>query len=82
MSKKFQIIAKDWYKRRKPTQDNPIAVSVEIPDYQQVANHLCAMDVMFDNGVRKTLIARVIYNKMKGYWTVDGMEVAVKVLED
>ena len=40
------------------------------------------MDVLFDNGARKTLIARVIYNKMKGYWTVDGMEVAVKVLED
>jgi len=79
--REFQIIPRDWYKRRRPDQAQPIPVSVQIPEYQALANHICKMLVSYSDGSKKELIGRVIYNKLKHYWTVDGMEVAVRVIE-
>lgn len=80
MVAKFQIIAKDWYKRRRPDEGKVVPISVEIPDYQPIANHMCKMHVTFSDGTTKQLISRVIFNKLTQQWTVDGMEVAVKVI--
>ena len=77
----FQIIEKDWHKRRSPTTKLLNPVSVAIPDYQAEKNHICKMLVSYDDGSVKELIGRVIYNQINQYWTVDGMEVAVKVIE-
>ncbi|WP_206484119.1 hypothetical protein [Thalassotalea sp. G2M2-11] len=56
-----------------------LPVKVDIPDYQAIHNHFCTMNVEFSDGSLKSLIARVIYNKLTKEWTVDGMEVAVRV---
>lgn len=80
MTTSFEIIAKDWYKRRRPNDKVAIPISVNIPDFQPIKNHICNMEVHYDDGTSKTLIARVIYNQLNDYWTVDGMEVAVKVI--
>lgn len=78
----FEIIKKDWQKRRKPDA-NPIApVSVVIPDFKKEKNHMCKMLVTFNDGTEKSLISRVIQNQITKVWTVDGMEVAVKLIED
>ena len=80
MAHQFQIIEQDWYKRRVPKGRQIKPVSVAIPDYSQQANHMCQMIVTYDDGSQKVLLARVIQNQITKAWTVDGMEVAVKVL--
>ncbi len=77
----FTIIKKDWYKRRQPIGRQAYPVSVSIADYQATHNHFCNMIVHYNDDSEKSLIARVIYNKLKEQWTVDGMEVAVIVSE-
>jgi|GEM_PF-1834149 len=39
------------------------------------------LGINYSDGSKKELIGRVIYNKLNDYWTVDGMEVAVRVIE-
>lgn len=76
----FEIIPKDWAKRRKPSvQLKP--VHVNIPDFQCQEQHFCNMEVTFEDGSEKTFFSRVIKNHITGQWTVDGMHVAVKVIE-
>ncbi|WP_448564460.1 hypothetical protein [Thalassotalea ganghwensis] len=82
MARMFKIIEKDWYKRRTLTGREVKPVHVAIPDYQQVHNHICNMIVSYDDNSIKTLIARVLFNELNQTWTVDGMEVAVTVIED
>lgn len=82
MARMFQIIAKDWYKRRMLSGKEIKPVHVAIPDYQQVHNHICNMIVSYNDDSIKTLIARVLYNELTEKWTVDGMEVAVTVIEN
>jgi hypothetical protein len=77
----FNIIEKDWYKRRTPRVAlTPVAVSIS--DYKAEHNHMCTMQVTYEDGSVKELIARVIYNKLNHTWTVDGMSVAVKVTQE
>lgn len=75
----LEIIEKDWYKRRAPTA-HAKAIAVELIDFKPVANHLCDMKVTFDDGSEKILRSRVIFNNLRQQWTVDGAEVAVRVL--
>ena len=82
MARMFQIIPKDWYKRRSLTGKQVKPVHVAIPDYQAIHNHICNMIVSYDDDSLKTLIARVLYNDITQKWTVDGMEVAVVVIEN
>lgn len=82
MGRMFQIIAKDWYKRRSPTGAEIKPVHVSIPDYKATHNHICNMIVTFSDRSTKTLIARVLFNELTNQWTVDGMEVAVTVIEN
>ena len=76
---KFEIIPKDWAKRRKPTP-TPQPVSVTIPDFECKEQHFCTMQVVFDDGSEQSFYSRVIRNHITGQWTVDGMHVAVKVI--
>ncbi|GAA5134426.1 hypothetical protein [Thalassotalea piscium] len=78
----FNIIEKEWYKRETSTGQYITPVHVVIPDYQQVHNHICNMVVSYSDGSTKSLIARVLFNEFNNQWTVDGMEVAVKVIEN
>lgn len=82
MERTFEIIPKDWYKRRSKTGEQVRAVHVEIPDYLATHNHICNMVVRYSDNTTKTLIARVIYNSLSEKWTVDGMEVSVVVVEE
>lgn len=78
---KFEIIHKDWTKRRKPTaQAKPLSVS--IPNFKLLEQHFCNMEVEYDDGTITTYYSRVLKNHITGQWTVDGMHVAVKVLID
>lgn len=81
MARKFEIIQKDWYKRRTITGKQVKPVHVAIPDYKPIHNHICNMIVSYDDDSLKTLIARVLYNELTNKWTVDGMEVSVTVVE-
>lgn len=81
LNKTFKIIEKDWYKRRAPGVKTVIPLSVDIPAYQEIHNFMCDMNVTFNDGSKKTLLARVIQNKLTQVWTVDGMEVAVRVID-
>mgnify|MGYP000135564806 CR=1 FL=1 len=81
MAREFKIIPKDWYQKRSLTGKKIEPVHVAIPDYQQVHNHICNMIVSYSDDSLKTLIARVLYNDLNEKWTVDGMEVAVTVVE-
>jgi len=78
----FTIIAKDWYKRRTPSENKVSPVEVDIPDYQATHNHICNMAVSYSDGSSKVLIARVLFNEFTHQWTVDGMEVSVRVYDD
>lgn len=77
---KFEIIPKDWAKRRKPSLQ-PKVIQVNIPDFLCKEQHFCNMEVRFDDGSEKKFFSRVIKNHITGQWTVDGMHVAVKVIE-
>ncbi|REL27114.1 hypothetical protein DXX93_11415 [Thalassotalea euphylliae] len=77
----FKILARDWHKRRKPNPKTREPLSVEIPHFKREHNHMCTMVVTYSDNSKKELIARVIYNQLAQRWTVDGMEVAVEVLE-
>ena len=81
MAREFKIIPKTWYKSRTFTGKQIEPVHVAIPDYQEVHNHICNMIVSYSDDSLKTLIARVLYNDLNEKWTVDGMEVAVTVVE-
>lgn len=81
MSKQFEIIPRDWHKRRSPNKTAVMPLTVEIPDFEQSHNHICHMHVSYSDGSEKQLIGRVIYNKLADRWTVDGMELAVKLVE-
>lgn len=76
---KFEIIPKDWAKRRKPTP-TPQPVEVAIPDFECKEQHFCTMQVLYDDGSEQAFYSRVIKNHITGQWTVDGMHVAVKVV--
>lgn len=79
---KYQLIEKDWYKRRVPNkQPTPKILNINIPDFEQIHNHMCTMLVEYDDGQTESLVARVIQNQVTKAWTVDGMKVAVKVEE-
>lgn len=82
MARMFKIIEKDWYKRRTPAGKEISPVHVAIPDYQKTHNHICNMVVSYSDGSTKALIARVLFNEFNNQWSVDGMEVAVKVIEN
>ena len=74
----FDIIPKDWAKRRKPAVEAK-PVSVTIPDFELISQHFCTMHVQYDDGSEKSFYSRVIYNQLTDQWTVDGMHVAVRV---
>lgn len=80
MAYNFDIIPRDWHKRRTPSLNLVQPVKVEIPDFQLNHNHICKMNVTYSDQSEKQLIGRVIYNKLTETWTVDGMELAVKVI--
>jgi hypothetical protein len=81
LNRTFEIIEKDWYKRRAPDTKMLTPISADIPYYRATPNHMCDMIVTYSDGSKKTLLARVIQNNITKAWTVDGMEIAVKVID-
>lgn len=74
-----EIFERCWYKRRAPTAEKK-AVSVVLVDCELINNSFCTMIVSWNDNSQERLIGRVIYNTIKHYWTVDGMKVAVKII--
>ena len=81
MSREFQIIPKNWYKKKRLTGEEVKPVHVAIPNYQAIHDHTCTMITSYSDGTLKRLKARVLYNDLSQQWTVDGVEVAVIVVE-
>ena len=77
---KFEMIERNWYKCRYPVPD-PDVVSFEVVGYEQTENHFCQVIFVYDNDTIKTMIGRVIQNKIKGHWTIDCMNHALLVSE-
>ena len=77
---KYQIIQKSWSKRRKLDQNKEVE-EIKFIDFKKEHNHFCKMEVSYSDGSEQTLISRVVYNEIKKHWTVDGMHVAVRLLD-
>jgi len=77
---KYEIITKSWSKRRKLDREKSI-LNIEFLDFFKQHNHFCKMLVHYGDGTQESLISRVVYNEIKQYWTIDGMKVAVRLLE-
>lgn len=82
MARMFEIIAKEWCTRRTFTGKKISPVHVAIPDYQPTHEHICNMIVSYSDDSVRTLTARVLYSEFNDQWTVDGMEVEVRVREN
>ncbi|WP_444995909.1 hypothetical protein [Aliikangiella sp. IMCC44359] len=77
---KYEIITKSWSKRRK-IDDEEVIKDIQLIDFKKEHNHFCKMLVIYQNKTEKILLARVIYNEIKQHWSVDGMSVAIRLLE-
>lgn len=78
---KYEVINKSWSKRRK--LDTPKIIShIEFSDFQKQHNHFCRMYLHYQDGSEESLLSRVVFNEVKQYWIVDGMQVAVRIIED
>ena len=77
---KYEIIEKSWSKRRKVDQPKEIK-EIKFIDFKKEQNHFCKMEVHYCDGSEQSLISRVIFNEIKNHWIVDGMHVAVKLLD-
>lgn len=80
----FQIQQLNWHKRRAATKQ-PEPVAVEIPDFQKTVNHMCQVQVQFDDGTTAILTGRIGQNPISGTWTVSaingqGQSVAARYL--
>ena len=81
MAHSFELMQRDWYKRRKPNSDEVSIVDYEVIDFEKTHNHMCKIKITYSNGKEKVLIARVIFNQLTNVWTIDGMELALKLIE-
>lgn len=80
---KYELIEKDWYKRRVPnSKPSPKIINITIDNFEKTHNHMCKMHIEYDDGQTESLVARVIQNQVTKKWTVDGMKVAVRVIEE
>ena len=77
---KYEIITKSWSKRRKLDSQKSIH-NIEFLDFIKQHNHFCKMLVQYSDGSNESLISRVIYNEIKKHWSIDGMKVAVRLLD-
>ena len=77
---KYEVIPKSWSKRRKVDQPKEIEY-IKFVDFKKEHNHFCKMEIRYSDGSDQTLISRVIFNEIKNHWIVDGMHVAVRLLE-
>ena len=81
----FELQPLDWYKRRAPSKE-PIALSAKVMGFEKVHNHKCQLRVRYDDHVERELIGRVLHNRLKDHWTINGLNangfvVSVKVIE-
>lgn len=79
----FELMPRDWYKRRTPNRPEPEPVEiVSVVPFDKVHNLMCTMTVRYSNGTEKQLLSRVLYNKLQDHWAVDAMSVAAKLIEE
>ena len=77
---KYEIIRKSWSKRRK--LDTPKEVTdIQFTNFLKQHDHFCTMQVTYSNGENESLISRVIFNEIKRHWIIDGMKLAVRIIE-
>ncbi|MBV1909617.1 MAG: hypothetical protein KUG78_09870 [Kangiellaceae bacterium] len=77
---KYEIITKSWSKRRMLDKEKSI-LNIDFLDFQKQHNHFCKMLVHYKDGSDEMLISRVIFNDIKSHWSIDGMKVAVRLLD-
>jgi len=68
----FEIRQLSWHKRRKPGQEIK-PVSVAAPGFRKEVNHMCDVQVTFDNGETMTMKGRVLQNPVTGTWSVNAI---------
>jgi hypothetical protein len=76
---KYEIINKSWSKRRKLDVEKAIS-NIEFIDFLKQHNHFCRMLVSYTDGSADNLLSRVVFNDIKQHWTIDGMKVAVRLI--
>jgi len=62
--------------------DTPKDISqITFLDFAKTHNHFCKMVITYCDSSEETLISRVIFNEVKQHWLVDGMSVAVRLID-
>lgn len=77
---KYEVIPKSWSKRRNIDQPKDVE-DIKFIDFKKKHDHFCTMEIQYSDGSKQRLVSRVIYNEIKDHWSVDGMHVAVRLLD-
>jgi len=77
---KYELIEKSWSKRRKLDEKSQVS-HIEFIDFKKEHNHFCKLQVTYEDGSSQSYVSRVIYNEIKQQWIVDGMHIAVRLIE-
>ena len=77
---KYEIIKKSWSKRRKLDTEKEI-LNIQFIDFIKQHNHLCKMHITYSDDSEEILISRVLFNQINKTWAIDGMQVAVRLLD-
>ncbi len=76
----YEVIRLSWSKRRKI--DPPREINhIEVINFQKKPNHFCQLKVEFKDGNTETYLSRVTFNEIKSQWIVDGMHVAIRIID-
>ena len=79
-SMEYKVINTSWSKRRKMEPPKPI-LDIQIIDFIKQHNHFCRLNVTYADGTVESLLSRVIYNPLKDHWTIDGLKVAIQLVD-
>ena len=77
---KYTVVPKSWTKRRAHELPREI-INVEVDDLKKEKNHFCYMTVYYKDGGVEKYFSRVLRNHINGKWFLDGMHVAIEILE-
>lgn len=69
---KLELQKLNWVKRRKPT-DKPQAIAVDIPNLLLEREAKCDVWVDYEDGERRLLKGRVMFNEIKQTWSVSAI---------
>lgn len=91
MEAQFELAVMDWYKRRRKQEPQRKIVQHKVINFEKVDNHICGVEITFDDGEVLALEGRVALNQTYGAmaskkWSVqainaEGFSVLLRLVE-